>query len=86
MPPLFHASYGVEPDPGGWAVTFQGSPRSSFPTRREALRQAARDASFCRHLGHDATLAVRSVTGRLRQVRIPPWDSIASAPPRGTVP
>jgi hypothetical protein len=81
MPLLFHASYGVEPQPGGWAVTFQGRPHATFPTRREALRHAAHDASFCRHLGHDVTLAVRSLTGRVRQIRIPPWDSFAYPPP-----
>lgn len=81
MPLLFHAFYGVEPVEAGWAVTFQGRPKMSFPTRRQALRRAARDAAFCRHIGHDATLSIRTVSGRVRSVRIPPWDSFADETP-----
>jgi hypothetical protein len=80
MPLLFHAAYGVEPGPEGWAVTFQGRPHARYPTRRQALRHAARDAAFCRHLGHDVSLAVRSLAGRIRNIRVPPWDSFAYEP------
>jgi hypothetical protein len=76
MSQICHLAYFVEPRPHGWTVVFGHSDFGHFETRREALRSARHDASFCRSLGHDVSLLARLRDGRLRHIRIPSWDSV----------
>ena len=74
-----HVAYVVEPRRDGWTVVFGREDFGHFDTRRDALRSAGRDASFCRSLGHDVELHARRRDGRLRRIRIPCWDSVCEA-------
>ncbi|WP_342238583.1 hypothetical protein [Inquilinus sp. OTU3971] len=90
MSQIFHLAYVVEPRPDGWTVVSGHMEAGRFETRREALRSASRDASFCRSLGHDVSLHARRRDGGLRRIPIPPWDavcdsSIGSSGSRGPV-
>ncbi|TSD85456.1 hypothetical protein FFK22_027210 [Mycobacterium sp. KBS0706] len=79
MSQICHLTYVVEPRRDGWTVVFGREGFGHFETRREALRSAGHDASFCRSLGHDVELHARRRDGRLRRIRIPCWDSVCEA-------
>lgn len=74
-----HLAYVVEPRHHGWTIVFGHADFGHFETRREALRSARHDASFCRSLGHDVSLQAKRRDGGFRRIPIPPWDAVCGA-------
>ncbi|CAO3425259.1 hypothetical protein [Azospirillum endophyticum] len=70
MAPVPHLSYVVFQNENHWTIGFgEGDGCGRFPSRREALESAMRDAWRVRELGCDVDVFVRRKNGTLRRLR-----------------